>query len=288
VQLDRSSGQSALRAGAAARTILVVLLCLAPLSAQAPADAWPQFRGSPPLHGTTNATLPPALKLLWTYDAGESIESSAAIAEGVVYVGSQSGDLHAVNLADGTLKWKYKASPDGIGESSPAVALGMVFIGDLAGIVHAVDAANGKAVWTFKTDGEVKSSPVVSGDKVLVGSYDSNLYALVARTGALVWKAKTEGYVHATPSIADGVAYVTGCDEILRGIRLTDGRQMVSVSSGAYTGASPAILAGRAYYGTYENEVLAVDLKTRRIIWRYRHPDRNFPFYSSAALAADE
>jgi len=57
------------------------------------------------------------------------------------------------------------------------------------------------------------------------------------------------------------------------------------VSSGAYTGASPAILDGRAYYGTYENEVLAVDLKTRRIIWTYEHPTRNFPFYSSAALA---
>ena len=56
-----------------------------------------------------------------------------------MYVGSQTGDLHAVNLADGKLKWKYKASPDGIGESSPAVAAGLVYIGDLSGTVHAVD-----------------------------------------------------------------------------------------------------------------------------------------------------
>ena len=27
-------------------------------------------------------------------------------------------------------------------------------------------------------------------------------------------------------------------------------------------------------------------MKTRRIRWRYRHPDRNFPFYSSAAVTA--
>jgi outer membrane protein assembly factor BamB len=109
---------------------------------------------------------------------------------------------------------------------------------------------------------------------------------LAARTGTLAWKVKTEGYVHATPSVAAGVAYITGCDEILRGIRISDGRQLFSVSSGAYTGASPAILNGRAYYGTYESEVLAVDLKARKIVWRYRHPDRNFPFYSSAAVAA--
>ena len=108
---------------------------------------------------------------------------------------------------------------------------------------------------------------------------------MTARTGKLAWKVKTEGYVHATPSVADGVAYITGCDEILRAIRVSDGRQLFSLSSGAYTGASPAIGTGRAYYGTYENEVLAVDLKTHKIVWRYRHPQRNFPFYSSAALS---
>ena len=39
--------------------------------------------------------------MLWTYEAGDAIESSAAIVDGVVYVGSQTGELHAVNLADG-------------------------------------------------------------------------------------------------------------------------------------------------------------------------------------------
>src|SRR5687768_11637635 len=128
-----------------------VLSLVVALSAQAPADRWPQFRGSLPLHGTSAAALPPALKLLWTYEAGDAIESSAAIADGVVYVGSQSGDLHAVNLADGKAKWKYKASTDGIGESSPAVAGGVAYIGDLAGVLHAVDVNTGKAAWTFKT-----------------------------------------------------------------------------------------------------------------------------------------
>src|SRR5687767_9142894 len=136
------------------------VLGIAP-SAQAPAERWAQFRGTPALVGTSLASLPPTPKLLWTYDATDPIESSAAIADGVVYVGSQSGVLHAVNLADGSAKWKYTASTDGIGESSPAVAGGLVYIADLAGTLHAVDAATGKAAWTFKTTTEVKSSPVV-------------------------------------------------------------------------------------------------------------------------------
>ena len=31
--------------------------------------------------------------------------------------------------------------------------------------------------------------------------------------------------------------------------------------------------------------MLAVDLKGQKIVWRYKHPSRNFPFYSSPAVA---
>src|SRR5262245_52471865 len=217
-------------------TLLVAFL--APIAAQAPpatpmsspADRWSQFRGTPALTGHSDAKLPDQLKVLWTYDAGDSIESSAAILDGVVYVGSQSGDLHAVNLADGKLKWKYKASEDGIGESSPAVANGLVFIGDLSGVLHAVRVADGKAAWTFKTGSEIKSSPVVAGDKVLIGSYDSHLYGLNAKDGKQAWSVRTEGYVHATPAVVDGVAYIAGCDEILRAINVADGRELFKLS----------------------------------------------------------
>ena len=109
-----------------------------------------------------------------------------------MYVGSATGELHAVDLADGKAKWKYKAAEEGIGESSPAVAGGIVYVGDLAGVLHAVDAATGKAVWTFKTGTEIKSSPAVAGDRVLIGSYDSHLYALGAKDGKLLWKVRTD------------------------------------------------------------------------------------------------
>ena len=114
---------------------------------------------------------------------------------------------------------------------------------------------------------------------------DALLYALGAKDGSLAWKIQTEGYVHATPAVVDGVVYIAGCDEILRAIRIKDGTEVFAVSSGAYTAASPAIHEGRAYYGTYENEVIAVDLKAQKILWRYQHPDRKFPFYSSAAVS---
>ena len=71
------------------RDVLVVLGVLAisvsAVSAQspaAPAGEWPQFRGTRELTGISNATVPEELQLLWTYEAGESIDSSAAIFDG--------------------------------------------------------------------------------------------------------------------------------------------------------------------------------------------------------------
>src|SRR5688572_22543945 len=115
-----------------------VSLCLcAFVFAQTPASEWRQFRGNPRLTGVA-ASAPANPKLLWTYDAGDSIESSAAIADGVVYVGVGKGDLIAVDFATGKLRWKYSTG-NFIGESSPAVGANAVYVGDLDGILHAVN-----------------------------------------------------------------------------------------------------------------------------------------------------
>src|SRR5262245_56363699 len=171
------------------------------------ADAWPQFRGNYNNTGVSPSQLPAELKLLWTYDAGDIIESSAAIVASTGYVGTGKSALIAVDLPSGKLKWSYK-TPEAIGESSPAVGGGMVFVGDLSGVFHAVDAATGKGVWSYKTDGEIKSSPVIVGASALIGSYDGALYCFNTRDGKTIWKFKTENYVHCTPSVADGIAYI--------------------------------------------------------------------------------
>lgn len=264
--------------------LLTLTLSAQPITPVAPANEWRQFRGTPTLTGVSSAAPPATLKVLWSQQLGEIIESSAAIVDGVVYVGGGDGDLAAFDLASGQMRWKY-ATGNLIGESSPTVAGGTVFIGDLAGIFHAVNVADGKRRWTFKTGSEIKSSPVVVGDTVLIASYDTHLYALDARTGALRWKVQTDGQVHATPAVHDGLAFIAGCDSILRAVRVSDGKEAYQIKSGAYTAASPLIHEGRAYFGTYDNEVLAFDLKGRRRLWRFSDPERQFPFISSAALA---
>ncbi len=65
-----------------------VLLFVIPSQSQLPPETWSQFRGGHQLIGVSVSNVPKELRVVWTYEAGESIESSAAIVNGAVYVGS--------------------------------------------------------------------------------------------------------------------------------------------------------------------------------------------------------
>ena len=69
-------------------------------------------------------------------------------------------------------------------------------------------------------------------------------------------------------------------------MRVKDGAKSAALSLKAYMAGSAAIVDGRAYFGTFNNEVVAIDLKGQRVAWRFSDPDRQFPFYSSPAVSA--
>src|SRR5262245_58952647 len=117
----------------------------AQLSAQAPAPNWTQFRGNARLTGIATSPGPETLKVRWTFEAGDAIESSPAVVDGTVYVGSAKGELIAVDFETGKKRWTYTTGEGGfIGESSPTANAAAAFIGDLAGVVHAVSVRDGK------------------------------------------------------------------------------------------------------------------------------------------------
>ena len=256
---------------------------------------WASFRGNPQLTGVSNSELPENPRMLWTFQAADMIESTAAVVDGTVYVGALDGFLYAIDAPTGKKRWTYQAS--GHIKASPSVDNDVIYFGDGEGVFHAVDIATQQMKWQFKTKGEIISSATFVGDRVLFGSYDGFLYCLNRENGDLIWKFETEGYVHGTPGIwtqsiketGDALNYtiVTGCDSYLRVLNTEDGTQAQQVDFGAYVGASPAISGDYVYCGTYGSEILGVNLDTGAIAWRYRHPKRRFPFFASAALTDD-
>ncbi len=242
---------------------------------------WPIFRGNAQLTGVSQSTLPEQPELLWTFEAKGDIEGSPVISSNMVYATSLDSNLYALDLHSGKLQWKYAALAET--KASPAVSNGVVYFGDESGAFHAVEVATGKRKWLFQTDGGVISSGNFYQDRVLFGSYDNHLYCLDAH-GKLLWKLETDGYIHATPAIFSELAVVAGCDGLFRVVRIRDGVEVKKAQAGAYVAASTAVLNGRAYVGTFANRVSCFDLNGASVVWEYDHPQRDFPFFASAAV----
>ena len=119
---------------------------------------------------------------LWTGNANEFVESSPAVAGGVVYIGSGDGFLMAFNAAGcgGPACqpiWRAFGSGDPIAamNSSPAVANGVVYVGENQNRIYAFNAAGCgqplcSQLWEFITqDPIVNSSPTVVNGTLYVG-----------------------------------------------------------------------------------------------------------------------
>ena len=179
---------------ALARPLQGILLAVFLLTLPAFAD-WTSFRGDA---GADRRGRPrrcrASLKPLWTFEAADGFEGTAAIVGGTVYVGSLDGHLYALDLATGKLRWKYTAG--GEIKSSPAVAGGMVYFGDETGTFHAVDAATGKAALDVQDRRRRHLSPTISGRRpvaVLFGSYDGTSTRLDDRRRRAGLEARDRG-----------------------------------------------------------------------------------------------
>ena len=105
---------------------------------------WAQFhkRAIHDGHNFTENVLSPdnvgSLGLLWRYitGTGRQVHSSPAVANGMVYIGSDDNNVYALNASTGRLRWKYTTICCGV-YSSPAVANGVVYVGSVDRNVYA-------------------------------------------------------------------------------------------------------------------------------------------------------
>jgi outer membrane protein assembly factor BamB len=99
-----------------------------------------------------------------------SLDSSPAVADGIIFVGNQ-----ALNETTGKLIWSSTIGPT---SSSPAVADNKVFVSSYGGGIFALDKTTGAEIWSFKPQGVSKNynSPAVAYGKVFI-CLGSTLYA---------------------------------------------------------------------------------------------------------------
>jgi len=276
-----------------------LLFALAALAA-APALAQATFHGNVARTGAY-ATPGPAQfgGVKWAFETGGAIVASPAIADGVVYIGSLDGHLHAIDQETGQEKWKFKSRMPIA--SSPAVAGGALYFVSSTGALAALDLTTGQPKWVFAAEYERKfeaknlhgypsaaqtipdawdiftSSPAVAHGKVYFGSGDGNVYAVDAETGLLQWKFPTQDVVHTSPAVDGNTVYVGSWDSQLYAIDAESGQLRWTFAAGQDPAihnqvgfqSSPAVVDGVVYVGCRDAHVYAIDAATGRKKWDY-------------------
>ncbi|MEQ8788120.1 MAG: PQQ-binding-like beta-propeller repeat protein [Pirellulaceae bacterium] len=251
----------------------------APASQPAGGKNWPLFRGDPLATGVAHGSLPEKLELLWEFEVDNgAFEGTAAIVDGVVYIGDLDGRVYALGLKDGKQKWAYTTDSGFI--AAPSVRDGQLYIGDYDGRVHCLDIAKGELQWMFATEAEIDSAVNFYKGNVLVASQDGSLYCLESKPdgkeGKLVWKYATQDQIRCTPTVVEDRCFVAGCDSKLHIIDLTDGSAVASVEIDGPTGVTPAVMGDYVYFGTMGGSFYAVHWKEAEKAWTYedeRHPE---------------
>ena len=191
-------------------------------------------------------------------DVGVDDNSIPAVANGLVYVGSNNGNLYALNASTGQTVWSY---PVGEVNSSPAVANGLVYVS--AGSMYALDASTGQFIWSYSTFGIYCGNfrdcgPSVANGMVYALGYGAGFYAFNANTGALIWDYPLSG--QSSPAIANGVLYVGSEDGTVNAINASTGTLLWHYKTGGDVHSSPAVANGMVFAGSNDGNLYAFHL----------------------------
>lgn len=147
------------------------------------------------------------------------VSGRPAVANGMVYAGSEDAAVYALDARTGKRHWRYETG-DAITLSGPAVADGAVYIGSTDHNLYALDAASGALRWKHRVEGGVRSAPLVSSDVVYFGCDDHFVYAVDAKSGSQIAKYEAGSSILSQPQVAGDTLYVTSMDGWLYAFRL--------------------------------------------------------------------
>ncbi len=218
------------------------------------------------------------LRQTWACLLGSGIDSSPpAVANGLVYVGSQDHKLYAFDAVTGHQVW-VASTGDAI-YSSPAVAKGFVYVGSQDGKLYAFDAATGQKKGVADVGDSTSSSPTIADGLIYIGSDDGNLYAFdTTMAGQSNWVPKwvaatnpatptKQRGIASSPAVANGLVYVSSRDGKLYAFDATGGQPKWVASTKGVIDSSPAVANGVVYVGSQDGKLYAFDASTGQPKW---------------------
>ena len=204
--------------------------------------------------------------------------------DGILFVGSGDGSVHAVKADTGARVWRIDGSA-AIRNAAVIVGSRLIY-SNTAGVVQAVDLGDGRKRWQFDAKAPATEPALVEG-KIIVGARDSMLYALDPDDGHALWSQYWWGSWVESPAVGShGLAYI-GSGDLNRvlGVDPADGRNVWRSDVGGWVLQRPLVTARNIYVGVsgarraspiwlpQASALTALDRATGRVLWQWSLPD---------------
>jgi hypothetical protein len=108
---------------------------------------WPTFRHDPARSGTTNASVPANVSVVWKAELKGKLTAPVAWNRKVFVAKPDAHTVYALDRANGNVLWQFTAG--GRVDSPPTIKDGMVLFGSADGRVYCLRASDGELVWRF-------------------------------------------------------------------------------------------------------------------------------------------
>jgi outer membrane protein assembly factor BamB len=216
--------------------------------------------------------------------------SGGTIANGTLFVGSNEGELVALNASDGSRLWEVtleKAKKSGGFGCSPAFTLApiystpvldgdLVYVGGYNGKIYAISWSKRAREWKYPYGEDDYLQPivggaVVSGGKVYFGCSDGKVYALDAATADWEWEFETGDKIWATPAIDGDTLYIGSFDKKLYALDIITGEEKWSEpfeTEGTIV-STPLVYDGTVYIGSFDRHLYAIDSTSGEQTWQF-------------------
>lgn len=212
--------------------------------------------------------LAPRTRLETTSRSGIAVEGSVA------YLGDDDGNVYAIDLSTGALRWSAKE--DGEVTATPAVADGRVYVvlRDLDSQrmrLLALDQAGGEVAWSFDpvAGATAASAPAASGGLVVVGMADRSIRAFAAEDGEQVWLALSLSLFSplTAPAFLPEDLYLADFPGGLYRLDPSDGRRVWGhqLNEQVIRG-SPVVVGGTALLGLNDGRLVGIDVESGRLV----------------------
>jgi len=206
----------------------------------------------------------------------------------LVYIGTYSGNVYALTIAQGTDRWVYpRTGSIGAIVGSPVIADETIYISSSDGMVYALDIRYGDFKWKSEPLADkLWTSPTVMGDTLYVSTFDGHIYALSLEMGELLdWSFESEAGFASSPVIYEDTIFLGSFDRYLYAIEKGSNVPMWKFPqekpAGNWFWASPVVNEGIVYAGCLDGKLYAIEAKTGEKIWEF---DAGNPIVSSPVL----